>query len=243
VVLVAIGLATGGLRSGLRPLDWGVVALLGLLGNTLFHASLITGIHRTSPANGAILVALSPLLAALLARLLYGEPLGARRLAGIVLGFAGVALIVAHGGHGPGSLVGDLLCLGASLAWALYTVIGKPLLARATPLAVTTWATCIGVIPLLPFGASGLAEVRWSALSTGQWFLLAYLSMGTIALANLLWYVALARTATARVVAFSFFIPVVATTIGILAGQETVTVSLVLGAVAVLAGVALALRG
>ena len=51
---------------------------------------------------------------------------------------------------------------------------------------------------------------------------------------------ALARTATARVVAFSFLIPLIATTIAVLAGQETLSPSLVLGAVAVLGGVALA---
>jgi drug/metabolite transporter (DMT)-like permease len=244
VFLVAIGLTTGALRAALRPRDWGVVVLLGLLGNSLFHAFMVAGVHRTSPGRAALLIALSPVLSALLARFLYAEPVGARSLAGIVLGLGGVALIVAPGG-GPGSasMLGDLLCLGASLSWALYTVVGKPLLARATPLAVTTWATVIGAIPLLPFGAPGLATVRWSALSAGEWLLLAYLSAGTLALGNLLWYVALARTATARVVGFSFLVPVIATTIGVLAGQETLTLSLAMGGAAVLAGVALSHQG
>ena len=219
-----------------------MILLLGFLGNTLFHALLVSGVHRTSPGHAAIIVALSPILSALLARLLYAEPVSARRLAGILLGFVGVALIVARGSHGVSSLLGDLLCLGASLSWALYTVIGKPLLARTTPLAVTTWATLIGVLPLLPLGVPGLHDVRWGELSLGQWLLLAYLSAGTIALANLLWYVALARTATTRVVGFSFLIPLIATTIAVLAGQETLTASLALGAIAVLAGVALAHR-
>jgi drug/metabolite transporter (DMT)-like permease len=219
-----------------------MVALLGLLGNALFHTLMVSGIHRTSPGHAAILVALSPVLAAILARLLFREPLAPRRLGGIALGFAGVWLIVTRGGQGPSSVPGDLLSLGASLSWALYTVAGKPVLARVTPLAVTTWATLIGVIPMLPFGVPGLREVRWSALSPGQWLLLAYLSAGTIALANLLWYMALARAATARVVAFSFLIPLIAMAIAVLAGQEAVTPSLALGAAAVLCGVALAHR-
>ena len=237
-----MGLASGALRLRLVRRDWGVVVLLGLFGNTLFQGLLVKGVHRTSPGHAAILVALSPVLAALLARLLYGEPVGARRMGGIALGFLGVVLIVTRGSHGAASTLGDLLSLGASLSWALYTVVGKRLLARATPLAVTTWATLIGVVPLLPFGVPGLRDVHWAALTPGQWFLLAYLSAGTIALANLLWYMALARTATARVVAFSFLIPLIATTIAVLAGQETLTPSLALGAVAVLGGVALAHR-
>jgi drug/metabolite transporter (DMT)-like permease len=242
VILGVVGLLTGGLRADLRPRDWGVVVLLGLLGNTLFHTLMVSAVHHTAPSHAAILVALSPVLAALLARLLFREPLGPRRLGGIALGFAGVAVIVTRGAQGPSSLLGDLLSLGASLSWALYTVVGKPVLTRATPLAVTTWAAIIGVIPMLPLGAPGLREVRWSALTPGRWLLIAYLSAGTIALANLLWYMALARTATARVVAFSFLIPLIATGIAVLAGQETLTPSLVLGAAAVLCGVAFAHR-
>jgi drug/metabolite transporter (DMT)-like permease len=242
VILVAVGFATGALRPGIARHDWGVVALLGLLGNTLFHGLMVTGIHHTSPAHAALLVALSPVLATLLAGVLHGEPLGARRLGGVALGFAGVAVIVTRGHAGSSSPLGDLLALGASLSWALYTVVGKPVLARATPLAVTAWASLAGTIPLLPLGLSGIHEVRWNALTAGQWLLLAYLSAGTIALANLLWYVALSRVATARVVVFSFLIPVVATAIAVLAGQETLTTPLVLGAAAVLCGVALTHR-
>ena len=69
-----------------------------------------------------------------------------------------------------------------------------------------------------------------------------YLSAGTIALANLLWYWALARTATARVVSFSYLIPVVATTIAIATGQESFSLPLAFGVVAVLGGVALVQR-
>jgi drug/metabolite transporter (DMT)-like permease len=241
-MLAVVGLARGTLRPGLRPRDWAVVALLGLFGTTLFQSLLVTGVHRTAPGDAALLVAMSPVLAAPLARLLYGEPITPRRMAGIALGFLGVALIVTRGSRETSTLLGDLLCLGASLAWALYTVFGKTLLTRATPLTVTTWAALIGILPLLPFGMPGLHDVRWSELSMGQWLLLAYLSGGTIAIGNLLWYVALARVATSRVVGFSFLVPLIAATIAILAGQEILTLPFALGAAAVLGGVALAHR-
>jgi drug/metabolite transporter (DMT)-like permease len=241
-VLGAAAWAVGALRPGFRLRDWALVVLLGLVGTTAFHALLVTGVHHTSPAHAAILVALSPLFAALLARLLLGEPLGARRLGGIGLAFAGVAVIVTRAGGGSASWLGDLLSLGASLTWALYTVIGKPLLARATPLAVTTWAGILGALPLLPIGLPGLAEVRWSALTLPRWSLILYLSAGTIALANLLWYWALARWATVRVVAFSNLIPLVATAIAVATGQESLSLALGVGALAVLSGVAVAQR-
>lgn len=215
----------------------------GVLGNSAFHAFMVTGVHHTSPAHAALLIALTPLFAALLARLALGEPVGVRRLAGILLAFAGVAVIVLRGGsEGGGPWRGDLLSLGASVSWAAYTVLGKPLLARSGAREVTTWATLLGTVPLLPLGLPGLRAVPWTALSPGQWLLLAYLSAGTIALANLLWYWALARTATARVVAFSYLVPLIATGVALVAGQEVLTASLVVGGLAVVGGVALAQR-
>lgn len=241
-MLLAVAGAAGALRVTLRPRDWGLVALLALVGNTLFHVLLVEGVHHTSPAHAAVLVAFSPIFAVLLARILLGEPLGARRLGGLGLALLGVMVIVTRGSGGAASWQGDLLSLGASLAWALYTVIGKPVLARARPLVITAWATFLGAIPLLPLGLPGLREVRWSEVSAEQWLLIAYLSAGTIAVANLLWYWALARAATARVVAFSYLIPVLATVIAVAVGQESPSLPMALGAVAVLGGVALAQR-
>jgi drug/metabolite transporter (DMT)-like permease len=243
-ILLAVGLVAGLRAPALRGPDWARLVVAGIFGNTLFHGLMVTGIHRTSPAHAALLVALSPVFAALLARLLLAEPLGRRRLTGIALAFLGVLVIVMRGGHlDAGTWTGDLLSLGASVAWAAYTVVGKPVLARADARTATTWATVAGALPLLPLGAPGLRTVEWSRLTVGRWALLGYLSAGTIALANLLWYWALARAATARVASFSYLIPVVATVAAIAAGQETVTVALVAGAAAVVGGIALAQRG
>jgi drug/metabolite transporter (DMT)-like permease len=244
VVLVAAGLVAGLRAPGLSARDWVRVACAGVFGNAAFHLLMVTGVHRTSPAHAAILVALSPVFAALLARVLLGEALGARRGAGIALAFAGVLIIAARAGPGgEATWPGDLLSVGASVAWALYTVIGKPVLARAGPRVVTTWATVLGAVPLLPLGWPGLTQVPWRTLSGPRWLLIAYLSAGTIAVGNLLWYWALARAATARVVSFSYLVPLVAAALSVALGQEILTVALVAGAAAVIGGVALAQGG
>jgi drug/metabolite transporter (DMT)-like permease len=241
LVLLAVGLGAGLRAPGLSARDWGRVACAGVLGNAAFHLLMVSGVHRTSPAHAAILVALSPVFAALLARLLLGEALGPRRVAGIAVAFAGVAMIATRAGPaGEATWRGDLLSVAASVAWALYTIIGKPVLARATPRVVTTWATALGALPLLPLGWPGLTQVPWRTLSAAQWLLLLYLSAGTIAVGNLLWYWALARAATARVVSSSYLVPLVAAALSIAVGQETLSATLVVGAAAVIGGVALA---
>ena len=152
---------------------------------------MVGGLAFTTPAHAALLVAFSPVFAALLARIWHGEPLGVSRVTGILLSLAGVALIVMRDGNpGSASLGGDLLSLGAALAWAV----------------------------------------------------LLYLSMLALAFNYVLWYWALARTSTARAVAFTYLTPVLASALAIALGQQEPTVSLLLGAPAVIGGVVLAQR-
>jgi drug/metabolite transporter (DMT)-like permease len=245
-VLLALGLLLGLRRPGPRLRDWARVAALGIAGNTLFQLGLVAGVHHTSPSHAALMVALSPVFATLLAWLCLGDRPSAARGAGILLAFAGAALILAPAGAGGGSgratWLGDLLSLGAGLAWALYTVFGKPLLAREPPRDVTTWAMLFGTLPLLPLGLPGVGAVPWGSVSLGSWLLLAYLTVGTLVIANFLWYWALARAATARVVVITYLNPVIAALISIALGQETLSGRLAAGAVAVIGGVALAQR-
>jgi drug/metabolite transporter (DMT)-like permease len=85
--------------------------------------------------------------------------------------------------------------------------------------------------------------VPWRALDGRTWLLLGYLSVVSMVVAYVLWFWALARAATARVVVFSYLTPVTAAVISIALGHESVTAPLVVGAAGVLAGVALAQFG
>jgi drug/metabolite transporter (DMT)-like permease len=226
------------------PADWGRLAVLGLAGNTLFQLGLVGSLHFTSPAHVALIVTLSPLVATLLAWAGLGERIRAAQVAGMLLAVAGVALIVTRGGPaGPGALLGDLLAAGAAVAWAVYSALGRPVVARYGALPVTFWTMAAGTLGLLPIGLPGTLAVPWGALGAVEWGLLAYLSVLTLAVANLCWYRALADLTTARVVVLGHLTPVIATTIAVAAGQERLTGPLALGAAAVLAGVFLAQRG
>ncbi len=249
-LVAALVLAGGLLAVGRRvpPLsrrEWATVALLGLCGNTIFQLCMVGGLALTTPTHSALMINLSPIFAALLSWAWLGERLGVRRAAGILLALGGAVLIVIRGGaaSGAGSVVGDLVSVIAAGGWAVYSVVGKPLLATRPALEVTTLAAAIGAVPLLPFGLPGLAAVPWATVDLGTWLLLLYLSVVSIVAASLLWFWALARAATARVVVFSYLTPVVAAAISVAAGYEAVTLPLVAGAGAVVAGVALAQFG
>jgi drug/metabolite transporter (DMT)-like permease len=89
-----IGARLAGLRFP-RPRQLLPLALLGLCGNTLYLGLTYLALRHLSSGMGAIVASTNPLLLALAAPSLLGEPLTPRKLVGMVLGFSGV-LIAMH---------------------------------------------------------------------------------------------------------------------------------------------------
>ena len=132
-------------------------------------ASFIAALNHTSVARVLFILAVSPVLAALLARVTLGEPITRRTLVAMALALAGVTLML--GAPGEGSLAGDGLSFLAALAFALMIVI-------------TRWrhdvsmapATCLSqvilLVAFLPFASPaeiGGDDVGWlAALGIGQ---------------------------------------------------------------------------
>jgi drug/metabolite transporter (DMT)-like permease len=131
--------------------------------------SFIAALNHTSVARVLFILALAPVLAALLARVTLGEPLSRRTVVAMAVALAGVTLML--GAPGEGSLTGDGLSFVAALAFALMVVITRwrhdVSMAPATCLA-----QAILVVAFLPFatvGQIGGDDVAWlAALGIGQ---------------------------------------------------------------------------
>jgi drug/metabolite transporter (DMT)-like permease len=129
----------------------------------------IAALNHTNVARVLFILAIAPVLAALLARVTLGEPITRRSVLAMALALAGVGVML--GAPGEGSLAGDGLSLLAALAFAVMIVL-------------TRWrhdvsmapATCVSqlilVVVFLPFaspGEIGGGDVGWlAALGIGQ---------------------------------------------------------------------------
>lgn len=134
---------------------WPKLAFLGFLGMGMYQGLAYEAAKTTSAINMGVMVALMPLLSALLASLLAGEALSAARVGGAGLSLLGLVFLSTQG-H-PGALLdgaahaGDALMLAAVASNALYGVLLKR---WAVPLS--TWQQLyvqigFGVLMLLPF--------------------------------------------------------------------------------------------
>jgi drug/metabolite transporter (DMT)-like permease len=149
--------------------ELGRLAVLGLVSLTIYFSLENTGIARTSASEAAILIAAIPIFVVVLNLFTLREHVSARQWSGIILSFAGIiGLVQFAAGSDGGSLIGNLLVLGASLAAAVYTLMARHLLVKRSALYVTTYQHLFGALFILPVAAiefvvAGARQPTWPA--------------------------------------------------------------------------------
>jgi drug/metabolite transporter (DMT)-like permease len=158
--------------------EWRSSFLLGAIGMTLCGAAAYLAGEHTSAVNIGLIYAGSPVVMVLLARGFLQEPLGALRIAGIVLCIAGIVAIVARGD--PATLRdlainrGDLWALAGSLGWAVYSFLLRRLKTQLDVTVRFAWLCVAGAVAAAPFALG-----EWAA---GERFELSAASAGVLAL-------------------------------------------------------------
>ena len=234
------------LRSALpRGRDWIGVACLGVMFFAVFFVFYNIAMAYTTAARGALALSTLPLWTMVVAALLGAEPLTARKTLGVLIAVGGVALALLAGlAAAPvGAWRGDLIMAGATLCMAFYNVWSRPFIARASPLGFVTasmgaGAACLVVTALL---SGGFAVTQ--SFSAAQWIAVIYLGVFGGAAAFFLWVLALRMTTPTRVANTMTVNPIAASLLGAVIVSEPIGWNLVLGLVAVAAGIWLASTG
>src|SRR5262249_12910571 len=221
--------------------DWLRLAWLGLVGHCLYQYLFVGGLARTSVANGALLVSFTPIVITVLSTIAGRDRPGPLHWARTVLSLLGIYIVVGRGaGVGTASLGGDLMLMGAVVCWALYTIGARPLMERHSPVGVTALSMLIGTAVYLPIAAPNLARVPWAEVSALTWVKLVYSSIFAICVSYTIWYAAVRAIGSARTAVYSNLLPIVAMITAWAWLHEPVGPAKLVGAAAVLAGVALA---
>ena len=224
--------------------EWLRLAWLGLVGHCAYQYLFIGGLARTSVANGALIVAASPIVITLFSTIAGKERIGALHWAGTILSFLGIYIVVGRGAHvNEASLRGDVMLFGAVVCWALYTIGARPLMARHSPVGVTAVSMALGTVMYVPLAAPAMSAVDWSGVSVLTWIKLVYSSLFALCVAYTIWYVAVREIGSARTSAYSNLLPIVAMATAYVWLGEPLGLGKLGGAAAVLAGVALTRLG
>ena len=193
--------------------------------------------ERNVPTGLASLIIASVPLWIVVLRLAGRERLPWPVLAGVGIGFAGVALL-AHPSGGA-KLWGIGLCVLSAVMWSTGSVLSARLTMPADPFTATTYEMLAGGLVLLPFSLFTVHHFSPSATSVLGWIYL-------VTFGSIVGYTAyswlLANAPLGLVSTYAYVNPVIAIVLGIAFRGESLTWRLLLGAVIVVAAVALVVR-
>lgn len=227
-------------RPGRR--EWRDAAIIG--GFLLVGGNGLVALGETTVASGiaALLIATLPLWVAILGRLFFDLRLSRSTVVGIVLGFAGVGVLVwPVGGSAPVDLGGAVILLGSPVLWATGSLYSARARAPARPLlGVAMQMLCGGAMLAVVALASGEAgRFRPDDVSADSIVALAYL----VAVGSLVGFTAYAwllRVAPLPLVAtYAYVNPIVAVALGSLILGESVTPRTLLAGVVIIVAVAI----
>jgi drug/metabolite transporter (DMT)-like permease len=204
-----------------RPAVW-ALGIGGLFG---YHALYFAALRLAPPAEAGLICYLWPLLIVLFAALLPGERLRAAHLVGALLGFAGVAVLLAGRGalqvraeHVPGYIC----AFAAAFVWAGYSVLSRRFGEVPTD-AVAGF--CLATAALSALCHALFETTAWPATAT-QWLAVLALGLGPVGAAFYVWDIGVKRGDIRLLGIASYAAPVLSTLILVLAGYAEPTLAL-----------------
>lgn len=244
--IAALALAAAALaREGRVPMpatgrEWLTVGGLALTGITLYNLCFFYGLKHIPAGRGALVVALNPVVVALIAWLIGSERMTPGKAAGIVLALVGCLAVIGNGD--PLALVqggvgfGEWLILGCVGFWTAYTFIGRRATLSLSPLAATLYASLIGAV-LLGTVSVAIGDIAVGTWSWRVWSSVLFLAIGGTAL-GFTWFAdGVRRLGAARASAFINLVPVFAVIQAAVLLDERLGWAVLAGGALVIAGV------
>ncbi|MGP4804940.1 DMT family transporter [Agrobacterium cavarae] len=214
--------------------------IMGLLNNIIPFSLIVWGQTHIASGVASILNATTPLFTVLVAHMLTtDEKLSANKLAGVIIGFVGVATMI-----GPAALTGErsslwgqLAILGAAISYAFAGIFGRRFKAMGVPPLVTaTGQISASSLVLIPVAL--LIDRPWTlAMPSGEtWAALFGIALLSTALAYLIFFRILSSAGATNLALVTFLIPVSAIVLGSLVLGEQLTLKHLIGMAMIAAG-------
>lgn len=223
---------------------WRELLWLGVLGMMICGAGVYLSLRYTTASNAALIYSSSAISIVLLEAFFYREKLSAARLAGTLIGFAGVAVIILHGEISRLLTwqfnLGDIGIAICAFAWAIYSVILKRKELKALPTLPLFAAIMIaGSLTLAPFM---LYELALGAFPHGkeQWLAILALALFPSVIAFGLYQILVKHAGPSLTGMSLYLLPIYGATLAVLTLGEQLYAYHAIGLALVLGGIALA---
>lgn len=226
--------------------DHAILALQALTGVVLFNVLLLNGLTMTTAVASGIITSTTPAFIALIS-LLLGERMTRLAMLGIAITIAGIVVVNALGASGESSngsrpILGGLLVLGAVVCEALFTICGKAVSDRVTPMATATLVCARGAAMLIPTGLWELRDFDPAGARLSGWIAILYTAILVTVGGFVLRFRAVAKVPASTAGVFTGLISISALICAAVILSEPIGWNHLIGVACVLAGIVLVTR-
>lgn len=211
-----------------------------LFGVVLFRVFFLYGLYWSSASMAGILIALTPVVIALLSIVMLREKVGVVVSTGIGLCVVGVALCQSSEimmSNNWQALIGIGLVLLAVVCEALFTVLRKKLTHQAlNPVTSNVYLCVIGAVLFLPLGLYDLRSFDLSSVQASDWLLIVYTAVFVNIISFVLWFRGVDKVDATTAGVFTVVMPVTALILSSALLGEVITVPMIGGIMVVIAG-------
>ena len=189
-----------------------ILVLLGFIGIFGYHVLFYYSLRYTSAGNSSLIISTDSLMTVALAVAFLKERMTWRKTLGIALGFLGVVWIVSDGAivrllrSGPNR--GDALAFAAAVAWAIYSVLCRPVSRLYAPLDLSWITWVVGAALLSPFLLERGAAASIRNASLLGWASVAYMAIFATGIGYFLYLKGIKELGASATAKFIFLVPV-----------------------------------
>ena len=219
-----------------RRADLRLLIASGLTGYFLYQMGFVLGLDRTTALASAILISTHPIFAVVFEWFGRRQRPNKLELAGVLLGFLGVAVFLRAWDAFAHARMGDLFSLAAAAAFGAYSVINKPLSGRYPSRELMSYGLAVGGLLVTIVSIPSVVAQDWGSVSVSSWVIVAYATVGPVYIAYAIWNWAIKHRGVPRTVVYGFLVPVLGGAIAVIALDETFGVTEVVGGLLVIAG-------
>jgi len=221
------------------------LAICAFFGVAINQILFFEGLNLSTPINASIIITVIPVLIIIFAHFLLKERITGLKLAGIILGASGALLVILSAGAGQfnsSTLLGNILILINALSWALYLVLIKPLMERYDSFTIMKWVFSYGLIIVAPFTLYSFAGTSFSTIPFTIWLSILYVVFGATIVAYYLNNYSLKTVSPSVNGIYIYLQPLIAAIVSILFGKDRLSVTDIISAILIMAGVYLVTR-
>jgi drug/metabolite transporter (DMT)-like permease len=214
--------------------------LCAIFGVAMNQILFFEGLNLTTPINASIIITSIPIQILIFAHFFLKERVTTIKVAGILMGASGALLVILSAGIGDfrsGSMLGNMMVLINSACWALYLVLVKPLMEKYDSFTVMKWIFFWGMIIVFPFTVVPFTQTSFATIPVTMWLSLAFVVFGATILGYFLNNYSLKILSPNINGIYIYLQPLIAAIVSIVLGKDQLSVTDVISAVLIMAGV------